>query len=146
MNIPKKEQGQGLVEYALILVLVAVVVILVLQILGSAVTVVYVRVIGGLNGQVLSGVGTEYLVSGVNVSTAGAGLCTVTISNVTVVAFNNGNSLANTNISVPVTASGGSPTSLNGTTDNNGVASGLSKSFGAACSGTLTIGNYSTSY
>ncbi|MDT8307218.1 MAG: Flp family type IVb pilin, partial [Anaerolineae bacterium] len=47
-----REEGQGLVEYALILVLIAVVVIVILTILGSTVAVAYARIIGGLSGQV----------------------------------------------------------------------------------------------
>jgi len=43
-----REKGQGLVEYALILVLVAVVVIAVLLLLGPAVGNVFSNVIGNL--------------------------------------------------------------------------------------------------
>jgi pilus assembly protein Flp/PilA len=46
--LPKREQGQGLVEYALILVLVAVVVIAILLILGPAIGQVYCRVANAL--------------------------------------------------------------------------------------------------
>ena len=63
MNIPKKEQGQGLVEYALLLVLIAVVVIAIFTIVGSAVVVVYAKVIGGFNGQTINGSGLEYIVT-----------------------------------------------------------------------------------
>ncbi len=45
---PQNEEGQGLVEYALILVLVAVVVIVVLLILGPIIGNVFSDVIGGL--------------------------------------------------------------------------------------------------
>lgn len=47
---PQNEKGQGLVEYALILVLVAIVVIAVLLTLGPVVSGVYAQVICGLNG------------------------------------------------------------------------------------------------
>jgi pilus assembly protein Flp/PilA len=45
-----REEGQGLVEYALILVLVAVVVIAVLLLLGPIVGDVFSEIIDGLTG------------------------------------------------------------------------------------------------
>ena len=50
MNIHKREEGQGLVEYALILVLVAVVVIIVLIVLGPIIGNVFSNVIMWLDG------------------------------------------------------------------------------------------------
>jgi pilus assembly protein Flp/PilA len=44
------EQGQGLVEYALILVLVAIVVIAILAILGPQIGNIFSRVTDGLSG------------------------------------------------------------------------------------------------
>ncbi len=44
----KKQRGQGMVEYALILVLVAVVVIAALSIMGPQVSTVYIRVGGAI--------------------------------------------------------------------------------------------------
>jgi len=46
---PQNEEGQGLVEYALILVLVAVVVIIVLIVLGPVICNVFSNILGGLN-------------------------------------------------------------------------------------------------
>ncbi|MFP4394367.1 MAG: Flp family type IVb pilin [Anaerolineales bacterium] len=45
-----REEGQGLVEYALILVLVAVVVIAVLTLLGPAIADIFSEIIGELGG------------------------------------------------------------------------------------------------
>ena len=45
---PQNEEGQGLVEYALILVLVAVVVIIVLVVLGPIIGNVFSEVMRGL--------------------------------------------------------------------------------------------------
>jgi pilus assembly protein Flp/PilA len=45
---PQNEEGQGLVEYALILVLVAVVVIIVLVVLGPIIGNVFSEVMQGL--------------------------------------------------------------------------------------------------
>ncbi|HMO57789.1 MAG TPA: Flp family type IVb pilin [Roseiflexaceae bacterium] len=44
-----KEEGQGLVEYALILVLIAIVVIGILTLLGGQVSAVFSRISAGLN-------------------------------------------------------------------------------------------------
>ena len=44
----EKEEGQGLVEYALILVLIAIVVIVVLGLLGEEVTAVFSQIVSGL--------------------------------------------------------------------------------------------------
>ena len=44
-----REEGQGLVEYALILVLIAIVVIVVLTLLGTTVSTVFSRITSGLN-------------------------------------------------------------------------------------------------
>lgn len=60
--LPKRQEGQGLVEYALILVLVAVVVIVILQLLGPSIVLTYARVMGGFNGQTITGNGPEGLV------------------------------------------------------------------------------------
>ena len=50
MLFAPKEKGQGLVEYALILVLVAVVVIAVLTLLGPIIGNVFTDIITGLGG------------------------------------------------------------------------------------------------
>ena len=43
-----REEGQGLVEYALILVLIAVVVIVVLQLLGTRVSGIFSNIAGNM--------------------------------------------------------------------------------------------------
>jgi pilus assembly protein Flp/PilA len=48
MLFAPKEKGQGLVEYALILVLVAVVVIVILTILGPTIGNIFSNIIGAL--------------------------------------------------------------------------------------------------
>jgi pilus assembly protein Flp/PilA len=49
MYLPR-EEGQGLVEYALILVLVAIVVIAILALLGPQIANIFSRVTSGLDG------------------------------------------------------------------------------------------------
>jgi len=46
---PRNQEGQGLVEYALILVLVAVVVIVILALLGPAIGNIFSNIINSLN-------------------------------------------------------------------------------------------------
>ena len=48
LNLVNREEGQGLVEYALILVLVAVVVIVTLQLIGTEVNNVFNTILGYL--------------------------------------------------------------------------------------------------
>ncbi|MFZ0545747.1 MAG: hypothetical protein WAM60_09940 [Candidatus Promineifilaceae bacterium] len=138
MKIPKKEEGQGLVEYALLLVLVAIVVIVILAVLGRTVRGVFAQVYAGLNGQALDGSGTEYVITGPSADAVGAPPnCTVTVS-ASVVVFEDGE-LAGAGVGVSGSASwpsGGG--SISGTTDNNGVAS-VSTSGPGACEGTATI-------
>ncbi len=50
MLFAPKEKGQGLVEYALILVLVAVVVIVVMRILGPTIGNVFSGIVSSLGG------------------------------------------------------------------------------------------------
>jgi pilus assembly protein Flp/PilA len=45
-----RQEGQGLVEYALILVLIAIVVIVVLTLLGTQVSAVFSQITAGLAG------------------------------------------------------------------------------------------------
>lgn len=45
-----REEGQGLVEYALILVLIAIVVIVILGLLGDQVETVFSQITSGLSG------------------------------------------------------------------------------------------------
>ncbi len=49
MYLPR-EEGQGLVEYALILVLVAIVVIAILTLLGPQIANIFSKVTSGLSG------------------------------------------------------------------------------------------------
>ncbi len=49
MYLPR-EEGQGLVEYALILVLVAIVVIAILALLGPQIANIFSRITAGLTG------------------------------------------------------------------------------------------------
>ncbi|MBK8432099.1 MAG: Flp family type IVb pilin [Chloroflexi bacterium] len=59
-NERRKERGQGLVEYALILVLVSIVVITMLSFLGTTLNEVFEDVTDALQGQTISILQAEY--------------------------------------------------------------------------------------
>lgn len=98
LNLPQKEKGQGLVEYALILVLVAIVVIAVLLTLGPQIGQVFSKVVTVLEntGAISSGV-----VTGVTANRTGSGSGNDVVVNVTV----------STNSSVTITDSQSSQSS-----------------------------------
>lgn len=50
MLFSAKEKGQGMVEYALIIVLIAIVVIVILAIVGTQVSTVFSSIASGLKG------------------------------------------------------------------------------------------------
>jgi len=121
-NLPKKEKGQGLVEYALILTLVAIVVISVLLTLGPQIGQVFSKVVTALEstGAISSGV-----VTGVSASRTGGGNGNDVVVNISV----------STNSSVTATdsQSGGSAT-----TTCNGSCSVTINGVGHAA-GTITV-------
>lgn len=124
MKIPKREEGQGLVEYALLLVLVAIVIVAILTILGSQVMVVFAKVTAGLNGQVITGQGTEAIITGYDVSVTGTTSCTATVSNISYVGLQDGAVLKNGTVSMRIQVNGhnaGAP--LSGSTGANGMGS-----------------------
>ena len=120
----EREEGQGLVEYALILVLVAVVVIVILTILGSAVTLTFARVVGGLNGDVLDvGNGDHAIFLSGDSTATGSGLCSGTLSNVKfVVVDNNGQIIQDSSVSARLLINGSPASTISGTADANGLA------------------------
>ena len=109
--LPKRQEGQGLVEYALILVLVAVVVIVILQLLGPSIVLTYARVMGGFNGQTITGNGAEGLVVSYNTVTSSqaGGECSAQISDIILVATDNGRIITGETVSFQIRAEGGAP-------------------------------------
>lgn len=137
MKIPKREEGQGLVEYALLLVLVAVVIIGILTILGSSVMVVYARVIAGLNGQTITGQGTEAIVTGFDANiTQGTGGCSGTVSDISFVGLLDGALLESGTVTIKIYVDGAVVNTLSGTTNSSGMgtlAGPYSISGGSGC-------------
>ena len=115
------EEGQGLVEYALILVLVAVVVIDV----RPRVMVVYARVMGGFSGQSVTMSGSEVIVVGADIqmTQVGAGVCNLSVAGTALVALQDGEPLTNQGVSARAVVNG-IPTSavLSGTANGSGIA------------------------
>ncbi len=136
----KRERGQGLVEYALILVLVAVVVIAALVLLGPQISNAYNRVITALGGTVPY---TYTITSGPTISTSySAGICTYSLS-MSVKITDGGSPVSGEAVSVSVSggaAAGSAPTK---TTNSSGIAEWTNtaiKSVGGVCqSGSSTI-------
>ena len=111
MNIlPKRQEGQGLVEYALVLVLIAVVVIVILQLMGSSVILAYAKVMGGFSGQTISGNGNEgILVSyGLTETSTNTGFCRGTYSNVYIVFTQDGQIVTNQDVNFSIDVGGAS--------------------------------------
>lgn len=137
----KREAGQGLVEYALILVLVSITVIVVLSFLGDSVGGVFERVSIALSGQTVAGQGTEYTVGGFSVSTSGGpAICTVTVASVNVTMYEDGQpAAAGQSVTISASATGGGSVSASGTTNANGVATIGGITMSGNCSGTVTI-------
>ena len=116
------EDGQGLVEYALILVLVAIVVILILQLLGASVTLGYARVIGGLRGETLNETGPDALLLSYETSNeSGPPTCRADVTDIKFVATNDGNLVTDTSVSVKLRAAGGNSPTISGTAGGNGL-------------------------
>ena len=123
-NSTKKEEGQGLVEYALILVLVAVVVIAILTILGPRVVVVYARIMGGFTGQSITMSGSEVIVVGADIQmTPSGGGCNLTVSGTALVGLQDGDILTNQSITAKAYVNGiGTTASLTASADGGGLA------------------------
>ena len=141
-NIPKREEGQGLVEYALVLVLVAIVVIAILTMLGSSIVLVYAQVIGGFTGQTLSGSEKEGIViSGGGGVDTGGGTCELINSDVSVVLTQDGSIVTDTIASI-LFSFGGGTASGTVTIGSSGVGE-LSLSAHGSCPADLRIDSWS---
>ncbi len=140
MKIRWHEKGQGLVEYALLLVLIAVVVLGVLVLLGPQISSAYSRVITALGGTVPH---TYTITSGPSISaSSSSGVCTYSLT-MQVRVTDGGSPVSNETVSVSVSggAAAGSPASV--TTNASGIAIWSNteiKTVGGACqSGTSTV-------
>lgn len=135
------EEGQGLIEYALILVLISIAVIITLSLLGDSIGGVFWQVDAALSGQTISGNGTEYVVGGFSASSSGGpAVCSVQTSAFAVTVLQNGQpAAAGQTVSVSISATGGASASASATTDASGQASFGAQTVSGNCSGTVTI-------
>lgn len=139
MNIlPKRQEGQGLVEYALVLVLIAVVVIVILQLVGSSVVLAYAKVMGGFSGQTISNTGNEGIVVSyaLNETVLGGGTCQGTVTEMFFVLTEDGKLVTDRAVTVTI----GNGGSINVTIPGNGLGRYTgSTSFTGPCPATPTI-------
>lgn len=138
---PQREKGQGLVEYALILVLVSVAVIAILTFLGDSIDGVFEQVNDAMSGQTITGNGTEYTIGSFSATASGGpALCTINVSSFSVTKYQDGEKVgAGESVSVSISATGGGTSSGSGTTDGNGVANISATSVNGNCSGQVTV-------
>ena len=129
MNFPEREEGQGLVEYALILVLVAIVVIAILTILGPQVVLVFARVAGGLRGDFIDVANNDMAVVVGFTSNPG---CTQLTNFRFVKVDNNGQIITNSNVSAQLLEDGVPSGNLLGAADNTGIVT---------VGGTISVGS-----
>lgn len=119
--IKRREEGQGLVEYALVLVLIAIVVILILTVLGSAITVTYARIMGGLYNQVVPATGDSAVVLALPEVSGGPTFCTYTISSgTTVIPIVDGAIVETSPVTIVIDVNGATGTA-SATVNGNGV-------------------------
>lgn len=118
MKSIEREEGQGLVEYALILMLVAIVVVIIVGIFGSAVTLLYVKVVAGFHAQTVSGTGNEVIVlADAEVS----GSCEVTVpAGTQIVVLQDGQPVRSSNVTVQVHL-GGTSANMPVNTNSTGI-------------------------
>lgn len=140
MKFRRREKGQGLVEYALLLVLIAVVVLGVLVLLGPQISSVYSRIISNLGGTVPH----TYTITGGPTITASysSGICQYSLT-MQVRVTDGGSPVSGEAVSVSVNGgpAAGSPPST--TTNASGIASwsnvGVKNAGGLCQSGTSTV-------
>jgi pilus assembly protein Flp/PilA len=120
MRFIRKEDGQGLVEYALLLVLIAVVVIAILSLLGPRIRSVFGKVVGALGGAGQF----EYQIVGspTLTTTSGPGTCTVRIQGLAVQVTDVGEPVYDLAVAVKVSWPGGGD-ELNKKTTQSGTVS-----------------------
>lgn len=121
MRFPQREKGQGLVEYALLLVLVAIVVIAILVVLGDQVRTVFAQITYYLQRRSITP-GLVYTISSASASCqASQNNTRITVNfDVNVKEENTQNPVNGEEVTALVTASGGSVTHRLNTV--NGVA------------------------
>ena len=139
VKIPKREEGQGLVEYALILVLVAIVVIIILTQIGSLIVLAFATIIGGFTGQPLSGTGPEGIVVSKSVGEdIGIGQCGLSDGEFSVVLVDDGEIVTDSTASITFKF-GGTIKSGSATINGSGVGTVSLSGLHGNCPASLSI-------
>jgi len=142
MKIPQREEGQGLVEYALVLVLIAVVVIAILTILGPQIVLVFARVAGGLKSDVIDvASGDQAVIVSYDGTETGSGSnCTVNVTSMSYVGVdNNGQIITNDTVNATVLANGIEQGSVSATANGSGIATAGGGSYSGSCPVQITL-------
>jgi len=143
VKIPKREEGQGLVEYALVLVLVAIVVIIILTQIGSLIVLAFATIIGTFTGQQLTGTGNEgIVVSGSSGEDVGGGNCQVDASNISVVLVENGSIVTDSTETVNFSFGSGVGASGSVTLGNSGVGTVNLGTLNNTCPANLSVSSW----
>ena len=139
LKIPKREEGQGLVEYALVLVLVAIVVIVILTQMASLIVLAFATIIGGFTGQQLSGTGNEgVVVSNDNVQVLAGNNCQLQGGDVSFVLTDDGEIVTEQTVSV-VFGFGTKESSRTIDINNSGMGTTSLSALTDGCPATLTV-------
>ena len=142
MKIPQREEGQGLVEYALVLVLIAVVVIAILTILGPQIVLVFARVAGSLKSDVIDvASGDQAVIVSYDGTETGSGSnCTVNVTSMSYVGVdNNGQIITNDTVNATVLANGIEQGSVSATANGSGIATAGGGSYSGSCPVQITL-------
>ena len=117
----EREEGQGLVEYALLLVLIAVLVIAILTLLGSNVTLVFARVMGGFNGDTIED-GAVFL-NATKTETVLGGSCRTQMSDIQFVGVDSSGNIINdgSTVSAKIIVNGTPIQNISGSAGGSGI-------------------------
>lgn len=117
----RNEEGQGLVEYALVLVMVALTLILILSLLGSQIILAYGNIIGALGGDSFD---DNAVLLASDTSITGTTVCTATMQDIRFIAKDgDGKLITNANVVVNIRANGVNSGTLSGMASGSGIVS-----------------------
>lgn len=113
------EDGQGLVEYALVLVMVAITLIVILSLLGSRVTLAYGEVIAGLNGDSFD---DNAILLSSDTTVSGTTICNATMENIRFLAKDDdGNLITSGSVTVTIRVNGVAGSTITGSANSTGI-------------------------
>ncbi len=142
IRIPKREEGQGLVEYMLVLLLVAIVIVAILTQFGSILVLYFANITGGFTGQLLTESGREGVVVSNSVGeNNGAGVCTLPDGEFTIVLADDGNPVTGRTVTVHFLM-GNTPLSQSVTVGSSGIGTVTLTGLSASCPASLKVDSW----